>query len=58
MTLANYLWIKIVLSSATSSACLPLSAETNFQKIEKEALTECNYQWLPHHRGLGHRGQT
>lgn len=40
MTLTNYVGINIVLSLATNMTCLPLSAETNFQKTEKEVVTE------------------
>lgn len=58
MTLANYLWVKTALSSATSSARPPLSAETNFQKLEKEAVAERTQSWLLHRRGPGRRGQT
>lgn len=42
MTLTNYLGIKIVPSLATNLVCLSLSAETNFQKTEKEAVAEHN----------------
>lgn len=40
MTLTNYVGINIVLSLATNMTCLPLSAETNFQKTEEEAVAE------------------
>lgn len=39
MTLTNYVGINIVLSLATNMTYLLLSAETNFQKTEKEAVT-------------------
>lgn len=40
MTPTNYVAINIVLSLATNMPCLPLSAESNFQKTEKEAVVE------------------